>query len=223
MMGAMRTIWVGSAQVEGAPTINAELPPTARDTLSIGEHLLLRAISAPTQEAQVTAVNGPRVTLVVLGRTVAAVDHDRGDPAGPADAAETDIPAVVPATHPTGVGALFRRPMTDTELSTVRAWIAVDGAAAGIRTLWKLLVWAADGTTYDEAHEVTLDRSAYAIPASQAAMLVSWLAASPPDVDVHGSWRWERQVGYLWAGTGPASYDDRPSSDDAPYPADPLD
>jgi hypothetical protein len=218
----MRTIWVGSAQVHGAPTINAELPPTARDILSIGEHLLLRAISAPTQEAQVTAVNGPRVTLALLGRTVAAVDHDRDDPAGPVVASDTDIPAVVPSIHPTGVGARFRRPMTDTELSTVKAWIAVDGAAAGLQMLWKLLLWAADGTTYDDAHEVTLDRSAYAIPASQAAMLVSWLAASPRDVDVHGSWRWERQVGYLWAGTGPASYEDRPSSDVAPYPSDPL-
>lgn len=214
----MRTIWVGSAQVAGAPTINAELPAAARDTLSIGEHLLLRAICAPTQEAQVTAVNGPRVTLAVLGRTMAALDHDRADPADAVVADETDIAAVVPSTHPTGVGSRFRRPMTETELGTVKAWIAVDGASEGIRTLWKLLLWAADGTTYDDAHEASLDRSAYAIPASQAAMLLSWLAASPRDVDVHGSWRWERQVAFLWAGTGPASYDDHAAA----YPDDPV-
>ncbi len=217
----MRTIWVGSAQVEGAPTINAELPANSLDSLSIGEHLLLRALSAPTQEAQVTAVNGPRVTLAVLGRTLAAVDHDRDDPTGPVLAGETDIPAVVPATHATGVGARFRRPMTGTELGTVKAWIAIDGAVAGLRMLWTLLVWAADGTRYDDEIEATLDHSAYAIPASQATMLLTWLAASPRDVDVHGTWRWERQVAYLWAGTGPASYDDRPSSDAPPYPADP--
>lgn len=216
MIGTVRTIWVGSAQVDGAPTIHAELPPTSLDNLSIGEHLLLRAVSAPTQEAEVTAVNGPRVTLAVLGRTVAAVDRDRDDPMGPVVAGETDIPAVVPVTHPTGVGARFRRPMTATELSTVKAWIAVDGAVAGLRMMWTLLVWAADGTRYDEALEVTLDRTAYAIPASQATLLLSWLAASPRDVDVHGSWRWERQVGYLWVGTGPASYDDG-----SPYPDDP--
>jgi hypothetical protein len=217
----VRTIWVGSAQVVGAPTINAELPANSLDSLSIGEHLLLRALSAPTQEAQVTAVNGPRVTLAVLGRTLAAVDHDRDDPAGPVIAGETDIPAVVPAIPAMGVGARFRRPMTDTELSTVKAWIAVDGALAGLRMLWTLLVWAADGIRYDDTVDATLDHAAYAIPASQAAMLLSWLAASPRDVDVHGAWRWERQVGYLWAGTGPASYDDRPNVDAPPYPSDP--
>lgn len=219
----MRTVWVGSTRFDDSPTISAELPPAARGSLAIGEHLLVRAVETPTQEVQVTAVHGPQVTLAVLGRTAAAVNHDRNSRGGTVKPAESDISVLVTTTVPSGVGARFRRPLTDTELTTVKAWIAVEGGSAGIRALWNVLRWAADGVTYD-AREVDneVDRQAYAIPTGQAQLLVGWLKASPRDLELIGTWRWERQVDYLWTGTGPASYDESTAPAVAPYPSDPL-
>jgi hypothetical protein len=218
MMEDMRTIWAGTTPFGDSATLIAELPPAAHGMLSIGEHLLVRGAVAATQEAQVTAVDGPSVTLAVLGRTTAAVKHDRNHRSGLVAANEADISVVMPSTVRTGVGARFRRPLTDTELTTVKAWIAVDGGSAGIRALWNLLLWAAEGRPYDKSAAVDVDRAAYAIPTTQARLLIEWLKASPHDLDLIGSWRWERQVGYLWTGTGPASYDERPTPGGSAYP-----
>ena len=224
----MRTLWFDPSDVGTAPTVSAELPPEARDSVALGEHVLVRTGETPTQEARVVAVDGPQVTLTVIGRTAAAAEHDEHDQP---DSAVIIPVAVGPAGKPatagrSGAGRRFRRALTRDELATVRARIAAEGATAGVRALWTVLLLAADGITFEEAMatNLVLDREAYAIPAGQARLLLEWLTIFPVDGDAEGlvrSPRWAEQVRELWSVAGPASFED-PAAAGPPYPEDPA-
>lgn len=107
------------------------------------------------------------------------------------------------STFDPDTGYRFRRPLSGEEMREVERRMRSDGAAAGFRALWDVILLEAEGVTWDDAVAQGLKfyPGDFAIPLAQANELQTLMTKYRGRNDK------PMNVSMTWLNNGPASYE----------------